>query len=444
MQDLNDGNLTWKFVQSFGDDNSSDDDLVTAVEFDETGDFLAVGDKAGRICIFEANSSDECKDGNPIDYKFYTEFQSHEPEFDCLRSLEIEEKINVVKWTKRQSSGLFLLATNDKTIKFWKVHEKKIKRPNRTLQVQPRGENDVIIPKLAHYETITTASLKRVFGNAHGYHINSLSVNSDGETFISADDLRINLWNLEISDESFNIVDLKPPNLEELTEVITSASCHPTHCSQLLYSSSRGSIRLGDLRDSALLDVHAKVFEQEDDPANKSFFSEIISSISDAQFTPDGRYIVSRDYLTLKVWDVHMESQPVEVIPIHEYLKLHLSDLYDNDCIFDKFECAASPDGRAFATGSYNNNFMLHNLVDKTSITIEALKDPPQRASRTPTKLPPAPASAPATTITDAPDVSLMDFGKKALHVAWHPRANTIAVAGLNKLYIYQGSRSLA
>jgi hypothetical protein len=31
-----------------------------------------------------------------------------------------------------------------------------------------------------------------------------------------------------------------------------------------------------------------------------------------------------------------------------------------------------------------------------------------------------------------------MDFGKKALHVAWHPRANAIAVAGLNKLYIYQ------
>ncbi len=29
------------------------DDLVTAVEFDDTGKYLAVGDKAGRICIFE-------------------------------------------------------------------------------------------------------------------------------------------------------------------------------------------------------------------------------------------------------------------------------------------------------------------------------------------------------------------------------------------------------
>lgn len=40
---------------------------------------------------------------------------------------------------------------------------------------------------------------------------------SDGETFVSADDLRINLWNLEISNQSFNIVDVKPANMEDLT-----------------------------------------------------------------------------------------------------------------------------------------------------------------------------------------------------------------------------------
>jgi serine/threonine-protein phosphatase 2A regulatory subunit B len=136
--------LEWKFVQSFGDDNSSDDDLVTAVEFDDTGDYLAVGDKAGRICIFESQdaasrskaAADEESSGNntninnkpspqsalrshPLEYKFYTEFQSHEPEFDCLKSLEIEEKINMIKWQKsKQNNGLYLLATNDKTIKY--------------------------------------------------------------------------------------------------------------------------------------------------------------------------------------------------------------------------------------------------------------------------------------------------------------------------------------
>ena len=46
------------------------------------------------------------------EYKFYTEFQSHEPEFDYLKSLEIEEKINKIKWCKRQNQAHFLLSTN--------------------------------------------------------------------------------------------------------------------------------------------------------------------------------------------------------------------------------------------------------------------------------------------------------------------------------------------
>jgi len=50
---------------------------------------------------------------------------------------------------------------------------------------------------------------------------------SDGETFISADDLRINLWNLEISSQSFNIVDVKPANMEDLTGKIEKKKKYP-------------------------------------------------------------------------------------------------------------------------------------------------------------------------------------------------------------------------
>jgi len=45
---------------------------------------------------------------------------------------------------------------------------------------------------------------KRTFANAHAYHINSLSVNNDQESFISSDDLRINLWKLENCDVTFS------------------------------------------------------------------------------------------------------------------------------------------------------------------------------------------------------------------------------------------------
>lgn len=55
-------------------------------------------------------------------------------------------------------------------------------------------------------DLMVEASPRRVFANAHTYHINSISVNSDDETYLSADDLRINLWHLEITDRSFSIL----------------------------------------------------------------------------------------------------------------------------------------------------------------------------------------------------------------------------------------------
>jgi serine/threonine-protein phosphatase 2A regulatory subunit B len=57
---------------------------------------------------------------------------------------------------------------------------------------------------MAVQENIVAAVPRKVYANAHAYHINSISINSDGETYISADDLRINLWNLGISDQSFS------------------------------------------------------------------------------------------------------------------------------------------------------------------------------------------------------------------------------------------------
>ena len=46
------------------------------------------------------------------DYKVYCTFQSHEPEFDYLKSLEIEEKINALQWLRRSNPAHFLLSTN--------------------------------------------------------------------------------------------------------------------------------------------------------------------------------------------------------------------------------------------------------------------------------------------------------------------------------------------
>lgn len=134
--------------------------------------------------------------------------------------------------------------------------------------------------------------------------------------------------------------------------MITAAEFHPYQCNTFVYSSSKGTIRLCDMRSSALCDKHSKreipsppllndnrtgletefyvfiicvfsffrsstlVFEEPEDPSNRSFFSEIISSISDVKFSHNGRYMMTRDYLSVKIWDLNMENRPVETYQV--------------------------------------------------------------------------------------------------------------------------------
>jgi len=375
-------NFNFKFSQCFGDKADivvTEADIITASEFDHTGNFLATGDKGGRVVLFERSNSKHCE------YKFLTEFQSHDAEFDYLKSLEIEEKINQIKWLKPVQKSHFLLSTNDKTIKLWKIYEKNIKLVSENNLSEGYGlkqKNMIIgddsmksvlklsslkLPVLSQHDKIIAATPKRIYANAHTYHINSISPNSDQETFLSADDLRINLWNYDLPEESFNIVDIKPANMEELTEVITSAEFHPQECNLFMYSSSKGTIKLSDMRLNALCDDKPIIFEEYTNPINHNFFTEITSSISDIKFSPNGRYIAKRDYLTVKIWDINMNNKPLKTINIHEQLKERLSDTYENDAIFDKFEVEFSGDSSSVMTGSYNNNFMIYPNVVNTN-----------------------------------------------------------------------------
>ncbi|KAG6674402.1 hypothetical protein I3842_15G039400 [Carya illinoinensis] len=496
--------LEWKFSQVFGERAAGEEvqevDIISAIEFDRTGNHLATGDRGGRVVLFEridtkdhgGNRMDlermDCSINRHPEFRYKTEFQSHEPEFDYLKSLEIEEKINKIRWCQTANGALFLLSTNDKTIKFWKVQEKKVKKvcdlngdlsgaigngpvvcSSTSTSSKPCMENggcngnpfsyssnntslpaggipSLRLPVGNSNETSLAAKCRRIYAHAHDYHINSISNNSDGETFISADDLRINLWNLEISNQSFNIVDVKPANMEDLTEVITSAEFHPTQCNMLAYSSSRGSIRLIDMRQSALCDNHSKLFEEQEVPGTRSFFTEIIASISDIKFAKDGRYILSRDYMTLKLWDVNMDSGPVATFQVHEYLRPKLCDLYENDSIFDKFECCLSGDGIRVATGSYSNMFRVFGCSGGSTeaTTLEASKSPMRRQVQTPSRPSKSLGALPRVLRRGGADASgvdangsSFDFTTKLLHLAWHPTENSLACAASNSLYMY-------
>ena len=102
----------------------------------------------------------------------------------------------------------------DKTIKLWKVTDKPLYQ-SHAMNALSHGKitspSQLPLPKAVRTATndlgisnTTVAIPKKLYQYAHNYHINSLSTNSDNETFLSADDLTVNIWNLDHPSTSFS------------------------------------------------------------------------------------------------------------------------------------------------------------------------------------------------------------------------------------------------
>jgi serine/threonine-protein phosphatase 2A regulatory subunit B len=67
------------------------------------------------------------------------------------------------------------------------------------------------------------------------------------------------------------------------------------------------------MRVSALTDNTALSFKAESN-GQKNFLTEMISCYSSAEFTRNSKYLISRDFLTVKIWDVCNAKKPVNTI----------------------------------------------------------------------------------------------------------------------------------
>ena len=113
--------------------------------------------------------------------------------------------------------------------------------------------------------------------------------------------------------------------------------------------------------------------------------------------------------LRFQLWDINMDSGPVSTFQVHEYLRpkvcfmlvsviyllqnvfsyteslcsfFQLCDLYENDSIFDKFECCLSGDGLRVATGSYRSAYMFPLMYPWYSLSWIALSDPKKEGEK--------------------------------------------------------------
>jgi serine/threonine-protein phosphatase 2A regulatory subunit B len=73
------------------------------MKFDKTGEYLALGDKAGRIIVFQRTKG---RKSRVEDFDYFAEYQSHESAYDYLQSHSISEAVNCIEWINNNNSSL--------------------------------------------------------------------------------------------------------------------------------------------------------------------------------------------------------------------------------------------------------------------------------------------------------------------------------------------------
>lgn len=425
---------------------------ISSVAYNDAGNLVAVGDSSGQITIYEKGSGDR--------FEQVLSFESHSRDFDYLRSLEIEETINKMAWCASPNGSKYILSTNDKTIKLWKIDPKKAAPATTTVPESTPTKvsksaswlhspgtassaaasrrmmrNHVIAGNRRYFkksrrrgssvgvdDSSSRCKARRVYKNAHAYHINSISVSSDGETFLSADDLRVNLWRMERSACCFMAIDMKPPSMDTLSEVLTAAMFHPFQSHIFAYSTSTGSVKLADMRVAAKCDNSVKEFKDTTTVSPNSFFAEILDCISDIKFTNGGHQLLLRDYMSLKLWDARMEHRPALVIDMQGYLVPKLRELYMHDLIFDKFKCSVSHDDSTFLSGTYGG----------VACAFERTTGLPINAFQCETGQTLDPSAARKACPIDDPM-----WRKKTIHCSFHPKENLLSVGTADDLALF-------
>lgn len=201
---------------------------------------------------------------------------------------------------------------------------------------------------------------KLTFPTVHRFHVHSITASYDNDHFLTGDEVSVRLWDVNSPQQCYEVVNIEPPKIEDLLEVITHCEYHPTDSSAFLYSSSKGYVQLCDLRQSSSPgSITLSPKEEEETPP----FSEITKSVSWASFSPhDDHTIASRDYLGVKLWDRRKPDHPYASYPLQSFNEKELQTLYDGDHLFDRFDLHWSRQSTSLSTGAYDDNFTILDL----------------------------------------------------------------------------------
>lgn len=393
------------YIASFGDhiplSQFKPDDTISVLSFHQDGQFLASGDHAGRVVIFQLIEP-KSSNGKPT-VQFVTQVHAHKPWFDYFRSELVEPKINSLKWVRSVSANPLFLTCNSHDAKIWRLSQTSKANWN---PFHPTSENleEIVLPTPRQNEIKYTAKCLNTFTDYHTEYLVDLQTMTDQTSFVMIDVGCVKLWDIERSIPSVTLY-----QFQQQSE-LTSSAYSPHHPSSIIVSDDCGIVRLLDMRNQAEDLTPSQTFKIADNLDHALDGCEYICSIN---CSSDGNYIVARTFCEAQVWDIRKSDKPVISTQIQwfgDQMDWMLSDEYNKDC----FRSSITSKGKV-VTGCYSADFVTWDFASNNQKKHQAI------SNRTPVK----------------PPEAGKDLTKRVTAAEAHPTKEIVAVVSTAALFVY-------
>lgn len=363
-----------KAVQNFGTDDekmyNKDTDEVTKIKISKCNNFLFTGDASGRIVIFRKRKVLKIETWEPIYQYFGTKAQ-----LDYLTSEKVDNRVVDIIPIQYNEKCMYNMIADTKNIYFHKIHS-----PMRKEYTTSTIFN-------VSRETMTTN--KRSYTNCHKYVINSIGVSKCYDYIYSADDLNVNMWNIERPNMAMPVINTVPNDISTITSTITKMKLNPLKENIIYTCSSNGVVSTFDTRQQCITTNPVSMFYSSKmasydsaEHVKGNIFKRRekvdLQFISDIDISPDAQYIVTRSPLFINIWDTRYTLNPCHYFPIHK----HIYPLIKEECdlAYENFEIKYSSNGQYIYSGSFDNiitidtndySYHTYNDVKKQEIGIK-------------------------------------------------------------------------
>lgn len=168
------------------------------------------------------------------------------------------------------------------------------------------------------------------------------------------------------------MVDMERKKDKTQQEGISCARFNQNVGTSFLYGTTQGKTYICDVRENS--DFHkgkssVSIDSSKGYVGKASAFNKWTNAVSDARFIGDNN-IVTRDYMTVKLWDLRSSGKPLYSAQVTDYLERNLASLMDQDCLDDQFFMDVTPDGKHIATGGYNKSAHVIDINATTNTVV--------------------------------------------------------------------------